>query len=186
MPLFLLRRTLSHFLSSEVHIYNACAFIQLWYPLRVSINSCCWFGCWMLDGCLFHSVFLSHWVLCNGGSVPAFVDHMELVTLTKRTGFLELIPTCKSHESFLSSSNFEYPSAKFAPTGCRSYPSHILRNYAHTKIAITDKFTQSSFGKPVHHHVLRLRTRLRRIRDCLPTPVCKSVHHSHYTYRKNR
>ena len=120
------------------------------------------------------------------GSVPAFVDHMELVTLTKRTGFLELIPTCKSHESFLSSSNFEYPSAKFAPTGCRSYPNHILRNYAHTKIAITDKFTQSSFGKPVHHHVLRLRTRLRRIRDCLPTPVCKSVHHSHYTYRKNR
>ena len=30
------------------------------------------------------------------GSVPAFMDHMELVTLTKRTGFLELIPTCKS------------------------------------------------------------------------------------------
>ena len=63
------------------------------------------------------------------GSVPAFLDRMELMAQIRRTGFLELIHTFKTHGNVLNSSNFEYPSAKFAPTGCRSYPNHISHHY---------------------------------------------------------
>ena len=68
-------------------------------------------------------------VLMLKGSVPAFLDRMELMAQIRRTGFLELIHTFKTHGNVLNSSNFEYPSAKFAPTGCRSYPNHISHHY---------------------------------------------------------
>ena len=109
------------------------------------------------------------------GSVPLFVDHMELVIskvilgisyLDVESGFFFnlSIPTFNTYENFLNCSNFEYipteirytivlyhrismiyPNPKSVSTGSLSVVPNLI---LHHYEHITDRLTQSSFNKP--------------------------------------
>ena len=100
------------------------------------------------------------------GSVPlaSFPEPYGVNGPDKENRIFRTYPYLQNSWKRLKFFKFWVPQCEIRPDGLSVVPQpHFTPLWtinAHTKIAITDRLIQSSFDKPVHHHLLRFRTRL--------------------------